>query len=232
MVGTHWLCVTRWRSISASAASASKCSITMHGAAEPLRRHAEAQRRGVVERRRREVDARLDRRRSRPFISATSVEGVPIGLPADGLLDALRPAGGARGVEQVARLRSRRRSASAGCARDRGLAAREARRSCRPPGTGRRDRRAAARSAAATSRVAARGDQHLRAAVAHDVLDLGRGEAVADRRVVEAGALRRPADLEEARVVLEQDRDRVAAASGPSERNSCAPWFERSSSWR
>ena len=36
MVGTHWLCVTRWRSMRARASAASKCSMTTTVA--PMRR--------------------------------------------------------------------------------------------------------------------------------------------------------------------------------------------------
>ena len=49
MVGTHWLWVTPYRSMAASEASASKCSMTTDGAAEAVHPHAELQRGGVVE---------------------------------------------------------------------------------------------------------------------------------------------------------------------------------------
>ena len=58
-------------------------------------------------------------------------------------------------------------------------------------------------------------DHRARPAVADDVGDLGRGEVPVDRRVVEAGAQRRPHHLEVAQVVGQQDGDVVAAAQAP-----------------
>src|SRR5438477_404164 len=55
-----------------------------------------------------------------------------------------------------------------------------------------------------------RRDQRGRAAVVDDVLHLGRAQMRVDRRVVEAGSLRGPRDLEVRAVVLHQDRDVVA----------------------
>ena len=55
-----------------------------------------------------------------------------------------------------------------------------------------------------------RGYEQPGAAIGHDIVDLGGGEARADRRVDQARALGTPADLEEARIVLEEDRDMVA----------------------
>ena len=55
-------------------------------------------------------------------------------------------------------------------------------------------------------------DQRDRAAVVDDVVELGTGEQRADRRVVEAGPLRGPHDLEVRELVLEEDRHVVAGA--------------------
>ena len=55
-----------------------------------------------------------------------------------------------------------------------------------------------------------RADEHLGAAVADDVRGLAGGEPAADGGVDDAGALRRPADLEAARVVFQHQRDALA----------------------
>ncbi len=62
-----------------------------------------------------------------------------------------------------------------------------------------------------------RGDEELRAAVSHDVIDFSGGQPRADGGVDQARALGAPADLEEARVVLEEQRDVVA---GPEARGT------------
>jgi hypothetical protein len=54
------------------------------------------------------------------------------------------------------------------------------------------------------------GHEQLGAAIAHDVVDLGRREPRADGAIDQARALGAPADLEEARVVLQEERDMVA----------------------
>ena len=64
IVGTNWLCVTWYRSISASVCSGSKCSMTTTVPPSDCDRHAEAQRRGVVQRRGREVHRVRRRRRT------------------------------------------------------------------------------------------------------------------------------------------------------------------------
>ena len=65
----------------------------------------------------------------------------------------------------------------------------------------------------------ARGDQHLRAAVVHDVGGFWRGQVAVHRGEVEAGSERGPEDLEVAEMVLEENRHMVAAAQplGPEE---------------
>ncbi len=55
-----------------------------------------------------------------------------------------------------------------------------------------------------------RGDDEFGAAISHDVGDLVLGQVAADRGVIQARALRRPADLHECQPVLHQERDVVA----------------------
>jgi hypothetical protein len=55
-----------------------------------------------------------------------------------------------------------------------------------------------------------RGDHEFGAAIPHDIGDLVLGEVAADRGVIQAGALRRPADLHERQPVFHQERDVVA----------------------
>jgi hypothetical protein len=61
-----------------------------------------------------------------------------------------------------------------------------------------------------------RRDEQPGTAVGHDIVDLGRGQPRADGGVDQARALGTPADLEEARIVLEEDRDVIAG--GQAER--------------
>lgn len=57
-----------------------------------------------------------------------------------------------------------------------------------------------------------RRDQHGRVAVRDDVRGLFRRQVPVDRRVVQAGALRRPREREQLGLVAEQQRDVVAEA--------------------
>ena len=178
------------------------------GAAEAHHRHVEAQRRGVIERRGREVDRvgteAVERRRDveqRRWRVDRLVEQLG--------LDALRPPGGARGIEHVApgalvgeaRRRLRGQRVFPGFVPDQHTAHRVA----MPQG------RVPAEQRGGLAGEAGGDDEQLCAAVADDVLGFRRRQARAHGGEEQPGALRRPENLEIACVVVEQQRDRVAA---------------------
>ena len=174
-------------------------------APELLDQRREAQRRGVVERAGGEVDR----------LRGEAVEDGE-GAPALGIVDAplrhrrpyaLRPPGGARGVEHH-RARGLVGERGVGDAVEGGVVVGEALDGAavgqpepdlghlRADGLGERAQRPG-------------DDQRLGAAVAHDVGDLGRGEVVVDRREHQAAPQRGPVHLEQARGVVGQQRDAV-----------------------
>ena len=177
------------------------------GAAQPHDAHVEAQRSGMIERRRRQIDrvlvdaVELAADRQQRIVEVDR-------LRLDDRHHALGPSRRSRRIEHVVagRLVGDR---SRGKARDRVL-----------PGVVARDRAVDHETVRGTLHQRRqlgglvgkilRGDEQPGAAVGHDIVDLGGGEARADRGVDQARALRAPADLEEARIVLEEDRDMVA----------------------
>ena len=210
-MGTSCECVARWRSTRASHSSASKRSMTT---AVPPRRCVivvQPAGRGVVERRRAQVDGRL----------REPVE--PDEQPGEGLrlaeragpqrrLHALGPAGRARRVEHpralalvVDRLGGHGRD-GLGVGLEAGEVA--------------ADREAEADAAEVGAhgghglRQPGVGDEGPGAAVGDDVAGLGRGQVEVDRGDVEAGAQRAPHDLVPGRTVHEQHGDPVAGRAG------------------
>ena len=189
---------------------ASKRSIITSGAAERVHHAAEPQRRRVVDGRGREVDGvgveaverPEDRRRRCSPARRRRGRG-------SGWRDALGPAGGARGVQQVVavRLLGQRRRVGR---RQRRVVRRE------PGQVARRTPAASGTSTAAAAwrpgrPCAAETTSALRPAVADDVGGLVRGEVVVDRRDVEPGAQRRPVDLVGLGGVVGEQRDHVPA---------------------
>ncbi len=177
------------------------------GAAQPHDAHVEAQRRRVIERRRRQVDrvlvhaVELARDRRQRIVEIDR-------LRLDHRQHALGPPGGARRIEHVVAgglVGDRRR----GKARDRFF-----------PRVVARDRAVdhvalfdapqERRQLGGRGGEVVRGDEQPGAAVGHDVVDLGRREPRADGGVDQARALGAPADLEEPRIVLQEQRDVVA----------------------
>ena len=70
--------------------------------------------------------------------------------------------------------------------------------------------------------LSARGDEDLGAGIPRDVGGLRRFQLRADGRVDETGALGRPAELEEVRVVLHEERDAVAGREPQGAEELCA----------
>jgi len=209
MVGTHWLWVALYFWMSFSASSASKMLHDDDGAAEALGGHAPAERRGVIERRGREIDRILVEAVEKLGEHGETCRLVDL-RAGQRMPDALGPARGARGIEHV----------GAG-----GFV-----------GDGRRGEGVAgglvslvAHDVAADAIAALdlrdelfgdelggdrlqrlRGKEDARAAIADDIGDFARRQARGNAGVIEAGALRGPADLEVADVVVHEDRDGVA----------------------
>ena len=176
-------------------------------AAEHDRHHVEAQRRRMVERRRRQIDA----------VGVHAAHGGAENfqkrvrhvdrIAFERALDALRPAGGAGRIEHVVAgdfVRDRRHRL-----RDRFLVE-------GAEAGFRRVHHVEQRSAGLADQsfhllvAFRRGDEDFRAAIPHDVGDLVLGEIAADRGVIEPRALRGPADLHEREAVLHQQRDVIA----------------------
>jgi hypothetical protein len=177
------------------------------GAAEPHDAHVEAQRSRVIERRRRQIDR----------VGVHAVELARDGKQRIVVVDRLRlldrqhafgPAGGAGRVEHVVagglvvdrcRGKARDRFLPGGVSRDGAVdhvAVRHALHEGRQLGS-------------LVGQILRR-DEELRAAVADDVVDLRGGQPRTDGGVDQARALSTPADLEEPRVVLQEQRNMVA----------------------
>ena len=193
IVGTHCVCVTRCRSISASASAASKCSMITTVPPRRCTFTENAQRRGVVHRRGRQVDRVLA-----PAVDDLAAEDGRVRIARrvarQRPLHALRPAGGARRVEHRRAHRSRRRAARPTSPRAR------PRRLSKPgivPSTIRRTLHVGhvvlAARPPAISAFAADVTSTLRLAVVQRCTRPRRdGEVAVDRRDVEAGAQRSP----------------------------------------
>jgi hypothetical protein len=175
--------------------------------ADHCRDRRENERRGVVKRRRRQIDGVLveaahlaaQQTAERCERAERLIEKRP--------LDALRPLGRARRIEHriAADLVGDRNRRHCGDCRIPRL----------PAGSGasahiadhvRRDHR---RRFTGDIGEAFSGDEDPGPAIGDDVADLARRQMRADRRVVEAAALRRPADLHEEQRILGQERDMV-----------------------
>ena len=100
IVGTICVCVTRWRSISSSAPGGVEPLHDDRRAAEAVDRHAEAQRRGVVQRGGRQVDGVRRRSRTAARAAARRRAACRAGRGA-ARPRRLRAAGRARRVEEV-----------------------------------------------------------------------------------------------------------------------------------
>ena len=77
----------------------------------------------------------------------------------------------------------------------------------------------------------AAGDQHFRVAVRKDEGNFRGDQPGGNADIIESGALRRPDDLEEFGPTFSSSSAMTSPRRNPSWRNSCAPWFERASSW-
>ncbi len=166
------------------------------GAAEAHRAHRIEQRRRVVQRRGRQVDAVAVHARRPPSSSPISTGCSPTACRCDLVLHALRPPRRARRVEHPRALELLRERLGRDTGRARPRRARSRRPACRRPSS-----RILTRGILSTSsrrdvakRVA--DDEHLRVAVVEDVRDLVRVEVRVDAREEEPGALRRPTRLE------------------------------------
>ena len=177
------------------------------GAAERDRHHVEAERSRVIERRRRQIDAVG---RHAAHVGAEDLQervGHVDRVALEILLDALRPAGGAGGIEHVVAgdfVRDRRGRLLGGFL----VEGTEA-------GLGlvhHVEQRAAGLADQAPDLLGAfrRGDEDFCAAVFDDVGDLVLRQIAADRGVIEPRALRGPADFHEGEAVFHQQRDVVA----------------------
>ena len=177
------------------------------GAAERDRHHVEAQGSGVIERRRRQIDAVG---RHAAHVGAQDLEKRirhVDRIALEILLDALRPPGGAGRIQHVVArhlIRDRHGRLLGGFLVE---------------GTEARlglvhhvEQRSADLADEAPDLFGAfrRGDEDFCAAVFHDVGDLVLRQIAADRGVIEARALRRPADFHEGEAVFHQERDVVA----------------------
>ena len=197
IVGTHWLCVTWYCSMHASAVFGIELLHHDRGAAEAHRAHAVEERRRVVQRRGREVDG-VARPCPRPSVIIPISSGcVADELAGDLVAHALGPAGRARRVEHPRALElllERLGRDSGRASSSYGVVAVD-----RSPPTMRRSFTLGILSRSSVGDVAERvGDhEHLRVAVVEDVRGLVGVEVPVDARVVEAGALRGPAHLEE-----------------------------------
>ena len=189
MVGTSWVCVILYLPTSLRNSSASKCSMITDGAAQPHDAHVEAQRRGVIERRRRQID--------RVLVHAVELarDGEQRIVEVDRLrLDhrqhTLGPPGGARRIEHVV-ARGLVGDRRCGKARDR-----------RFPGfvagdravdhEARVDTLEQRRELGGRGGEVLRGDEQPGAAVGHDVVDFGRRQPRADRGVDRGPSAGRP----------------------------------------
>ena len=177
-----------------------------HRAADPLDGHAPAQGRGVIERRRRQIDAVLAEAEQRLDHHLQGVRRVdrPAGQRR---LDALGPPGGAGGIEHVGTGRL------VGDRRGRQLAQRLFQAGVgrgRPADHVQLHARDQGRQFVRQRRQGGRGDQDLGPAILDDVGDLGRRQLGRDTGVVEPGPLGRPGDLEVAGIVLHHQGDDVA----------------------
>ena len=178
------------------------------GAAERDRHHVEAQGSGVIERRRRQIDAvgihpaHVGAENFQERIR--QLDRMVIRRP----LDALGAAGGARRIQHVVagflvrdrRRRLRGRFLVPGAEAGQRLVEHEEQRLAGRAGDQPLDLLGAFR----------RGDDDFRAAIPDDVGDLVLGQIAADRGVIQPGALRRPADLHECQPVLHQEGDVIA----------------------
>ena len=210
IVGTTWLKVTRCCSTSARYCSGSKCSITIDGAAEPVRRlgRSAAARRGTAARGRgRRSDSSAPKEQlARPVTpSAPS----PSGASGQRHLHALGPTGGAGAVEHVLALDALLVERGGRLGGDDVLVGLVA-----VDGAVEHSRTFTAgiwsRELGGLVGLVGRGDEGLRAAVVEDVRHLLGGEPRAHGGVVEAGVVAAPDHREEARRVLEAERDVVA----------------------
>ena len=184
------------------------------GAAQPHDAHVEAQRRRVIERRRRQID--------RVLVHAVELAGdrqqriVEVDrLRLDHRQHALGPPGGARRIEHVVArdLVGDRRCGKARHRRFPGFVARDR----AVDHEARVDALEQRRELGRRGGKVFRGDEQPGAAVGHDVVDFGRRQPRADGGVDQARALGAPADLEEPGIVLQEERDVVA---GPEPQRS------------
>ena len=206
IVGTHCAWVTRWRSISRSAASGVEALHHDDRAAGAVGREAPVERARVVERAGREPHG-VGVEPVQVAVRREVAGHRPRRFEGERLAHALGATGRARRVEHLA-------------PGDLGLhRARPARASwassypvnpSRAPPTASRTRTRGNRSPIpAAAGQARRRDQRHRAAVVDHVVELGAGEQRADRRVVEARPLRRPHDLH-----VRRDRSRGRSRRG------------------
>ena len=208
MVGTSCDCVTLCFSTSSQEFFRVEVFHDDGGAAERDRHHVEAQGSGVIERRRRQIDAvgihpaHVGAENFQERIR--QLDRMVIRRP----LDALGTAGGARRIQHVVAgflVRDRRRRLRCGfpvpgAEAGQWLVEHEEQRLAGRAGDQPLDLLGAFR----------RGDDDFGAAIPDDVGDLVLGQIAADRGVIQPRALRRPADLHECQPVLHQEGDVIA----------------------
>ena len=188
------------------------------GAAKHDRHHVEAQRRRVIERRRRQINAlgihaaHVGAEHAQELIRRLDRIAFKV------LLDALGPPGRTGRIQHVIagdlvgnrRLGLRASLLVPGAEAGFGLVDHE-------------KHRAISRGHEIADLLGAfrRGDEDLGAAILDDVGDLVLGEIAADRGVIEAGALRGPCDLHEGEPVLHQEGDVIAGFQPQSAEQLC-----------
>ena len=177
-----------------------------HRAAETMHDHAPAQRRGMIERRRGQIDAVLAEAEGVLRERGQRIRRIDR-LAGQFALHALRSAGRAGGIEHVlarALVADRRRLLFRAHRAEILVDAKTAVQRIKHEIRERLGQRIGDRP------LRGGGDEKFRAAIAHDVLDLSGGEVGGNAGVVEPRALRRPGDLEIARMILDAQRDAVA----------------------